>query len=348
MAGNESHQQSMPCLYCQSIIIGTRWPKIGTMMYRGNCSNSSCNQYSHQFMCLWCFDYSKVNHAPGRLGGGRQGGIYRNAQTAHQHFKCSTHRICAEIEKKKSDDVVDQSMMSVDIDDNHHNKGDGEILSDDDADQSSMGVGIDEINSNNNEDNSINNGENGEIQKIDFFSECGFDNQSKSPAFYQFVHSNKGTGSQYLTAKAFSVDVVNVEEEEARFSLLMAQLLCQLTKTQQVLLAEILAYASNAKDTNKTIFKGTRLPITVDDFEYLYISGTNSILRNLPHPVAKVTGDNSHAYVTLTDVIANELAAGTSFDEFCFESNVKIESLTEDPKSLSATPLAYHLYFSMR
>lgn len=128
----------------------------------------------------------------------------------------------------------------------------------------------------------------------------------------------------------------------------MATLLCQLTKTQHELLAQILAYAANASDPAKSIFKVTRVVTTVKDFEKLYIIGPNSILCNLPHPVAKSSPDKRHAYVTLTDVLANEFAARTSFDNFYFDGNVKVEQLIENPKTLSTTTSAYNLFFSMR
>jgi hypothetical protein len=288
-------------------------------MYRGICRNESCNNSTHQFMCRWCIDYLKGNPPLGRLGGGRQSGIFRNLQTARQHFKNATHRLSAQIHQPP-EDILDQSTMPMDLD-------------------------VSEFTSCNDD----NFHEAAATPKIDFVNNCGFAEHSKSPAFYEFVHSNGvGMGAQYLTAKAFDVPVNTISLAEARFSLLMAKLLCQLTKTQHGLLAEILTFASNAKDDEKSIFKGTRLPITVGDFEYLYISGPNSILCNLPHPVPKCTEDKTHAYVTLTDVIANELAAGTSFDDFRFESSVKLEHLTEDPNTLSTTPAAYHLFFSMR
>jgi hypothetical protein len=205
------------------------------------------------------------------------------------------------------------------------------ILEGDDSNNTSFGY---DNNSNNNHApiNQLQseNTNSSKTSKIDF-KVCGFDSKSK-----------------YLTAKAFSLDVEDVTLEEARFSSMMANLLCQLTQTQQKLLAEILSYASNAKDPNRSIFKRTRLPVSQEDFEDIFISGKNSIIWNLPHPVPKHSEDGTHAYVTLTDVLANEMAAGTLFDNFFFESTIQLEEVDKDPPSVSTMASACHLFFELK
>ena len=48
----------------------------------------------------------------------------------------------------------------------------------------------------------------------------------------------------------------------------------------------------------------------------LYINGKNSIITNLPHPLPTTTDNGTHAYVSLFDVLENELAKATEFDMF--------------------------------
>lgn len=309
---------SVGCSHCKAAMIyirSTQFGEKGSMMYRGTCRKPTCTTTADQYVCKWCLDYSNSNNPPGRLGGGRRTGIYRTVRSARQHFSSSTHLVSSPLQQP-TNDTFDQSTMMVDGDDH-----------------------LNDIITNENDP------ETETVQSIDFINGCGFDKESNSPAFYAYVHANEGKGAQYLAAKAFSVDAADVSMEEARFALLMATLISQLTRAQQELLAEILALASNARETERSVFNSTRVATTVKDFDDLYISGPNSIVCNLPHPVAKCIPDKSHAYVTLTDVIANEMASSTSFDEFFFEANVKLENLTDNPATLSTTTSAYNLFF---
>ena len=83
----------------------------------------------------------------------------------------------------------------------------------------------------------------------------------------------------------------------------------------------------------KTIFKN-------------YLSGLNAVVPNLPHPIPKTTADGTHAFVGLTDLLANELVKATPFDNLYFESNVQF--LPKDIQTLSTTPSAYKLFFDLK
>jgi hypothetical protein len=322
----EEDEISMPCLHCNAAINCSRWTKLGentNMMYRGTCRQTSCSKETpHQYMCKWCYEYSLHNfNPPGRRGGGRQSGIYRNIRSARQHFTSSTHRVSASLQQT-TDYALDQSGMRVEKDDCNISLDQITVNCVEDIfEQSGMRVEKDDYNLSLDQV-TVNCGEDvfdqsaQSASRIDFTNQCGFDKESKAPAFYEFLYANEGKGAQYLTAKAFTVDVEKVSVAEARFALLMAMLLCQLTQAQHELLAQILSYAANASDSKKSIFKTTRVATTVEDFNDLYITGPNSILSNLPVPVAKSTPDKLHAYVTLSDVLANEFAAGTTFDSF--------------------------------
>ena len=77
-----------------------------------------------------------------------------------------------------------------------------------------------------------------------------------------------------------------------------------------------------------------------------FISGPNAVVPNLPHPIPKKTADGTHAFVGLSDYLANELAKATPFDNFYFESYVQF--LPKDIPTLSTTPSAYKLFFNLK
>ena len=186
----------------------------------------------------------------------------------------------------------------------------------------------------------------------EMLSKLGFDPDSKSPEFFSFEQQYPGCGAAYLTAKAFQLPVEEIKEDEARFSLVISSLLVQLTGKQRLLFAECMLQAANWKDPELSIFNRTRVPTSEDDFQHLYLSGRNAVLPNLPHPVPKKTADGSHAYVSFKDVLANELAKGTPFDHFRFESTVVFSAgnFTNDESSptISNTPSAHSLFMELK
>ena len=82
------------------------------------------------------------------------------------------------------------------------------------------------------------------------------------------------------------------------------------------------------------------------NFQKFYLSGLNAVVPNLPHPIRKTTADGTHAFVGLTDLLVNELAKATPFDNLYFESNVQF--LPKDIPTLSTTPSAYKLFFDLK
>ena len=139
--------------------------------------------------------------------------------------------------------------------------------------------------------------------------------------------------------------VNEITNDEARFSLLISSLLVQLTESQRQLFAECMLLAANAKDPDLSIFKRTRVPTSEQDFQHLYLSGKNAVIPNLPHPVPRKTSDGTHAYVSFTDVLANELAKATPFDNFHFEFNVVLDNSTP---TISSTPAAQSLFMELK
>ena len=84
-------------------------------------------------------------------------------------------------------------------------------------------------------------------------------------------------------------------------------------------------HADNSKHPQLSIFGHTCDPPSVEDFQEFYLSGPNAVVPNHPHPIPKITADGTHAFVGLTDLLANELAKATTFDIFYFVSNVQFQ-----------------------
>ena len=155
-----------------------------------------------------------------------------------------------------------------------------------------------------------------------------------------------GSGVRNLIAKAFSLHTEQVSNAEARFSLTISNLLIQLRDSKRELFAQCMLHAANRKHPHLSIFEHTRVPTSEDNFQKFYLSGPNTIVPNLPHPIPKTTTDGTHSFVRLTDLLANELAKATTFDKLYLESNVQF--LPKDVTTLSTTPSAYKLYLDLK
>ena len=184
------------------------------------------------------------------------------------------------------------------------------------------------------------------LSSLNELKDHGFHHDSNAPAFYWSEHNVPGSGVRNLTAKAFSLHTEQVSNAEAQFSLTISNLLIQLTESQRELFAQCMLHAANSKHPHLSIFELTSVPTSEDDFQKFYLSGPNAIVPNLPHPIPKTTTDGTHSFVGLTDLLANELAKATTFDKFCFESNVWF--LPKDVTTLSKTPSAYKLYLDLK
>ena len=311
------------CRICKNSMVVTTAHDIGITMLRCICDNTMC-VVEEIFVCQWCS--CKENQDPGRrrFGGGKKGGVYTSMKAAKNHFSSETHQLYL-----KSNNNIEEE-----LEDNDNNNSVG-----DDNSSNNFNSIIEQV------DNRIYSNTNGcQIN----FNDCNFDTKSNSPAYYMYEDQKIGKGVQFLIAKAFSVDIDNVTLDECRFSLMMANLLCQLTQSQQKLLSEVLKYVVDAKDEKLSIFSSTRVPVSTEDFDDIYINGKNAILPNLPHPVPKMSTDGLHAYVRLTDVLANEIAVGTSFDNFFFESSIKLDDLNSEFSTVSTTASAYNLFFELK
>jgi hypothetical protein len=98
----------------------------------------------------------------------------------------------------------------------------------------------------------------------------GFHHKSKSPIYYENENKEAGKGAKYLIGNAFELkkDVYDdISHEEVNYFMKLTLLLTQLTQEQQKLLAEILLLTSTSKDKDLSIFKNTRVPTSVKDFE---------------------------------------------------------------------------------
>ena len=184
--------------------------------------------------------------------------------------------------------------------------------------------------------------------------EGNFHSESKSPEYYFFERHDPGKGAKYLTAKAFGLSPDDITEDEAMFSLRITKFLGELSTAQRRSFAEFMFLAANSRDEQLSIFQKTRLPISVEDFNDLYLSGKNSVSTNLPHPVIRKTPDGSHAHVSLTEVVAHMLASATEVDEFYFESDLYAQGLDspafegQEPATISTSRAGYTLFIQLR
>ena len=81
-------------------------------------------------------------------------------------------------------------------------------------------------------------------------------------------------------------------------------------------------------------------------FSKFYLSGPNTVIPNLHHPIPKTAADGTHSFVGLTNLLSNEIAKATTFDKFYFKSNVQF--LPKDVTTLSTTPSAYKQYLDFK
>ena len=94
---------------------------------------------------------------------------------------------------------------------------------------------------------------------------------------------------------------LNVTNQEMDFHLNLADFCCNLTESNQHQLALLL------QQLVSTEFKTTRPPTTYNDLRKIYLSGKNSIYKNIPVP--KVIEFDDHAYVSITDIVKFSLSA---------------------------------------
>ena len=108
-------------------------------------------------------------------------------------------------------------------------------------------------------------------------------------------------------------------------------------------------FTSTSKDSKLGIFIETRVPTCAEDFNDIFLKKENSILQNLPHPVVNETIDGSHAFVSLIDILANEMANASSFDEFKFEKDdVKIYNTTDELSTISKSEAGEKLFWEIQ
>lgn len=292
-------------------------------IYSGHCSNLSCPQ-KETLTCRLCYMYENSQYCKTeKSGGGRPQGVFGSLKVARKHEKkCAKHQEALLLfengflindDNNESSDMMEIDMTSIDI----------EIQNDDN-----------------------------ESQDDDVDRTAGFDKDSKSPKYYKYENKSPGMGAKYLIGSAFELsenDYDKITTKEVNFFMNMALLLTQLTQQQQKLLADILLPAINSKDINLSIFKNTRCPNSMDDFEYLFLSRKTAIIPNLPVPVAKTTADGSHAYISLVDLLANEFASETTFDPFdAYTIDNDDDKSNEIMTTITKSDAAKKLYWELR
>ena len=70
------------------------------------------------------------------------------------------------------------------------------------------------------------------------------------------------------------------------------------------------------------------------------------MIPNLPHPLPCKTCDGTHSYVTLSDLLANELVKDTKLNDFQFETNIEFKA--DDTLGILETPATYKLFLELK
>ena len=144
-----------------------------------------------------------------------------------------------------------------------------------------------------------------------------------------------------------SESVEDISQQEAQFTILFSSLLIELTGKQRSVHAEILLLAGNASNQELSIFRKTRLPTTVEDFDLFYLKWNDSFMQNLPIPVVQSTPDMVNSYVSLADLIANELGKAQEFDNLKISTELIMQDINCVP-SVAATENRRRLYLDLQ
>jgi len=109
-------------------------------------------------------------------------------------------------------------------------------------------------------------------------------------------HTNQTV--KHVIATAFSNNKLissNLEKDEMNFHLNVTDFCCNLIESKQLQFMDIIYQVMS------TNFKYTRPPTSLQDLRRFYLSGNNSIYKNIPCP--SVLEVDNHAYVPLKDII---------------------------------------------
>ena len=328
--------ESIPCPDCGNPVIISPHPNshyiagMDDCLYHGQCKNIACQTCSKKkkvfLVCIACLATNNNRSVHGSTHS-----VYKSTKAATKHAKTQQHMNSMKYwEKKLLVKQLQQQQSSI----NDYSCDNDDII------QPLVSEQSDDISITKTKLPGFN------LSSLNELKDHGFHHDSNAPAFYWSEHNVPGSGVRNLTAKAFSLHTEQVSNAEAQFSLTISNLLIQLTESQRELFAQCMLHAANSKHPHLSIFEHTRVPTSEDDFQKFYLSGPNVIVPNLPHPIPKTTTDGTHSFVGLTDLLANELAKATTFDKFCFESNVRF--LPKDVTTLSKTPSAYKLYLDLK
>ena len=328
--------ESIPCPDCGNPVIISPHPNshyiagMDDCLYHGQCKNIACQTCSKKkkvfLVCIACLATNNNRSVHGSTHS-----VYKSTKAATKHAKTQQHMNSMKYWKKQ---LLLKQLQQQQSSINDYSCDNDDII------QPLVSEQSDDISITETKLPGFN------LSSLNELKDHGFHNDSNAPAFYWSEHNVPGSGVRNLTAKAFSLHTEQVSNAEAQFSLTISNLLIQLTEPQRELFAQCMLHAANSKHPHLSIFEHTRVPTSEDDFQKFYLSGPNAIVPNLPHPIPKTTTDGTHSFVGLTDLLANELAKATTFDKFCFESNVRF--LPKDVTTLSKTPSAYKLYLDLK
>ena len=146
-----------------------------------------------------------------------------------------------------------------------------------------------------------------------------FDMLGKHNKQYFYNQHMLNLGNAYLVSQAyFKLDsvVADVLQDEVTMHHGIACLVSTLTKGQNAMVAEVLHNVVKVLGRKSIQMKEstweTKVPMSYSDIQKWYCKGRYAVLQNLPRPGVTMVGE--HAYVSLTDCIADLLAHGFEGD----------------------------------
>ena len=148
------------------------------------------------------------------------------------------------------------------------------------------------------------------------------DNDSSTTYIYSNTAIKKVIGIAFSTNKWCPVDMTT---EEMEFHLGITEFCCNMTEAKQKQFSHLLNQLVSIN------FNTTRPPTSIFDLQKLYLSGKHSIYKNIPVP--KVIEIDSHAYVSLEDILRFLLS---TIDNICIIQSSCYEELLCDNITMSS------------
>ena len=133
----------------------------------------------------------------------------------------------------------------------------------------------------------------------------------------------------------------SVHPTSTLWGIMMTWLLSNLPKRKRDVLAVLLRYATTFSPPSG--YKDLNIPQSPSQCNNMFISGANSILKNLPYPRVHELSDG-HVYVPLVDIVRDLMAHGRHVESLSGESNSIHSQSPRGREILAASMLAHNIH----